>query len=137
MMLSRPIPSSREPLPVVGCGTYRGFDVAPGNSRYAQLPGVLDALFGAGGSVIDSSPMYGRAEQSVGELLAQRPETRPFIATKVWTSGRDEGIAQMQRSMRLLRVERVDLMQIHNLVDWKVHLKTLRAWKEEGRIRYI
>ena len=135
-MHTRPIPATGEPLPVIGCGTYKGFDVAPGSGAYAQLPGVLDALFAARGSVLDSSPMYGRAETTVGELLAQ-PQRRAFLATKVWTKGRDAGIAQMQRSMTLMKADRLDLMQIHNLVDWKIHLETLRDWKAVGRIRYL
>jgi len=136
-MHTRPIPSSGELLPVIGCGTYVGFDVPSDAAAHPQLPGVLDALFAAGGSVLDSSPMYGRAEASVGELLAQRHEARVFVATKVWTRGREAGIAQMQRSMALLGTDRMALMQIHNLVDWKLHLKTLRAWKDAGRIRYL
>lgn len=136
-MHTRPIPSSGEPLPVVGCGTYLGFDVAPDALSRTQLPAVLEALFAAGGTVIDSSPMYGRAEQAAGAVLAQRDETRAFIATKVWTRGREEGVAQMTRSMELLRTDRIDLMQIHNLLDWRTHLKTLRDWKAAGRVRYI
>lgn len=138
MMHTRPIPSSGEQLPVVGCGTYRGFDVDVNSAAFRQLPGVLEALFAAGGSVIDSSPMYGRAEAVTGSLLeASNTRSKAFIATKVWTRGRDAGIAEMQRSMELLKSNPVDLMQIHNLLDWKVHLPTLRAWKEAGHIRYI
>jgi len=137
-MLTRPIPSSNEPLPVIGLGTYRGFDVGPSSATYANLPGVLDALFDRGGSVIDSSPMYGRAEQTTGELLSARTtRSAAFLATKVWTQGQSQGIAQMERSFSLLQTRRIDLMQIHNLVDWKSHLPTLRRWKEEGRIRYV
>ena len=140
-MQTRTIPSTQEPLPVIGCGTYLGFDQAPGSSGYAQLPAVVDALFAAGGSVLDSSPMYGRAEESLGEILATEGRAKKaFIATKVWTQGRDEGIGQMRESMRLLRTEPgrpIDLMQIHNLVDWKTHLATLRRWKDEARVRYI
>lgn len=137
-MQTRIIPSSNEPLPVVGVGTYRGFDVAPSSPAYKQLRGVLDALFAAGGTLIDSSPMYGRAEQTTGELLSiHEPRSPAFLATKVWTRGRKEGIAQMEESLRLLQTERIDLMQIHNLVDWQVHLPVLREWKQEGRIRYI
>ena len=137
-MMTRIIPSSREALPVIGLGTYKNFDVAPDSAPYRELPAVLDALFDAGGSVIDSSPMYGRAEQTTGELLAART-SRPaaFLATKVWTHGRDAGIAQMEASFRLLRTGRIDLMQIHNLVDWRAHLPTLRHWQEQGRIRYV
>lgn len=137
-MHTRPIPSTQEALPVIGCGTYLGFDQAPGSAGYAELPAVVDALFAAGGSVLDSSPMYGRAEASTGEILASEGRrSRAFVATKVWTQGRNEGVRQMQASMRLLQAERIDLMQIHNLVDWKLHLATLRQWKEQGRVRYI
>jgi diketogulonate reductase-like aldo/keto reductase len=137
-MNTRPIPSTREPLPVIGCGTYIGFDEAPGTPAYALLPGVVDALLDAGGEVLDSSPMYGRAEETTGELLAgsgRRGEA--FLATKVWTRGKAEGIRQMEASFRLLRTDRIDLMQIHNLVDWRTQLATLRRWKDEGRIRYL
>ena len=137
-MLTRIIPSSGEELPVIGIGTYRGFDVAPSSPDRAALDGVLQALISSGGSVLDSSPMYGRAEEVSGELLAARPaRDKVFLATKVWTTGRQAGIEQMNHSMRLLRAERLDLMQIHNMVDWRTHLATLRAWKEEGRIRYL
>jgi diketogulonate reductase-like aldo/keto reductase len=137
-MPTRPIPATREPLPIVGCGTYVAFDVDPGTPEYARLARVVQTLFDAGGSVLDSSPMYGRAEGVVGDLLAASGERdRAFLATKVWTSGRAEGIAQMEASMRLLRTKRIDLMQIHNLLDWRTHLPTLRAMKADGRIRYI
>jgi diketogulonate reductase-like aldo/keto reductase len=137
-MMTRVIPSSKEPLPAVGLGTYRGFDVAPSDPAYRSLPAVLDALFEKGGKVIDSSPMYGRAEQTTGELLSiHEPRSPAFLATKVWTRGREEGIAQMEQSFKLLQTDRIDLMQIHNLLDWQTHLPTLREWKEAGRIRYI
>ncbi len=88
--------------------------------------------------MIDTSPMYGAAEAVVGDLLAAaNTRNKAFIATKVWTTGRDSGIAQMRNSMRLLKTDRIDLMQIHNLLDWRAHLPTLRAWKAEGRIRYL
>src|SRR6185295_5411512 len=133
-MHTRPIPSSGEQLPVIGCGTYRGFDVRPDSAAHKRLPGVLAALFAAGGSVVDSSPMYGRAEAVAGGLLADsNAHAKAFLATKVWTRGRDAGIAQMQDSFRLLKTDRIDLMQIHNLVDWKIHLPTLRDWKAAGR----
>jgi aryl-alcohol dehydrogenase-like predicted oxidoreductase len=136
-MHGRPIPATGEMLPVIGCGTHQGFDVARDTEEYRRLPGVLQALFAAGGSVIDSSPMYGRAESVAGELLAaSSSHGNAFVATKVWTRGRAEGISQMQESMRLLQVERLDLMQVHNLVDWRTHLATLREWKAAGRIRY-
>jgi aryl-alcohol dehydrogenase-like predicted oxidoreductase len=136
-MRTRPIPRTGEQLPVIGMGTWRTFDVGDGDRT--ALREVLRHLFEAGGRVIDSSPMYGRAEQVVGELLP--PSPRPFLATKVWTSGRDEGIAQMRRSMKLMwpsgAGRAFDLMQIHNLVDWKTHMPVLRAMKAAGHIRYI
>ncbi len=137
-MHARAIPQSGEKLPVIGLGTYQGFDVAPGSEEYARLPGVLQALFAAGGSVIDSSPMYGRAEASTGEALAAVDGRRKaFVATKVWTRGRNEGLRQMNESLRLLRADPLDLMQVHNLVDWRTQLATLRDWKAAGRIRYL
>lgn len=137
-MRTRVIPSSREPLPVVGCGTYMGFDRAPGSAEFAQLPGVLKSLFDAGGSMVDSSPMYGKAEAAVGQVMDEA-DTREeaFVATKVWTTGREAGIRQMEQSLELLRVDAVDLMQVHNLVDWQVQLQTLRQWQDEERVRYI
>jgi aryl-alcohol dehydrogenase-like predicted oxidoreductase len=137
-MLTRTIPSTGEALPAIGCGTWRGFDVGDNPRQRAPLGEVLHELFAAGGSVIDTSPMYGAAEAVVGDLLtAAGRHDKAFIATKVWTSGHDAGIEQMRRSSELLKATRIDLMQIHNLVDWRSHLPTLRAWKAEGRIRYI
>ena len=137
-MLTRPIPSSGAALPVIGCGTWRGFDVGSSAAERVPLAEVLRVLFEAGGTVIDSSPMYGRAEGVVGDLLAASgTRDRAFIATKVWTSGRQAGIDQMRRSMALLRTDRIELMQVHNLVDWRTQLATLRAWKAEGRIAYL
>jgi diketogulonate reductase-like aldo/keto reductase len=134
----RAIPSSGEMLPVIGLGTYKGFDVGSKIKDRLALTGVLRTLFSYGGTVIDSSPMYGRAEGVVGDLLAEtQAHGKAFLATKVWTSGRSGGVDQMKRSMQLLRCQRIDLMQIHNLVDWRTHLATLRAWKDEGQIRYL
>ena len=137
-MHTRIVPSSGEALPVIGIGTYKGFDVGSSSKERVAVGNVLRTLFSLGGSVLDSSPMYGRAEEVAGDLLAdQGLHEKLFIATKVWTQGRSAGIDQMNRSMKLLRGERVDLMQIHNLVDWRTHLRTLRTWKEESRIRYL
>ena len=137
-MLRRPIPSSGEPLPVIGCGTWQTFDVGRDASAQARLAQVLQVLFDAGGSVIDSSPMYGSAEEVVGDVLASmHARGRAFLATKVWTSGRREGIAQMEQSLARFRTDRIELMQVHNLVDWKTQLDTLAAWKREGRVRYV
>lgn len=136
-MARRRIPSSGEMLPVVGVGTWLTFDHPP--ERRAPLGEVLRILFESGGSVIDSSPMYGASEAAVGELLtAAKARDKAFIATKVWASGQQAGIEQMRRSMDLLHSgPRLDLMQVHNLIDWRTHLATLRAWKAEGRVRYL
>jgi aryl-alcohol dehydrogenase-like predicted oxidoreductase len=137
-MHTRPIPSSGAMLPVIGCGTWLGFDVAASPAEKPQRGEVLAELFEAGGTVIDSSPMYGSAEQVIGELLqAGGAREKSFVATKVWTSGRQAGIDQMERSMALLCTQRIDLMQVHNLVDWRTHLATLREWKAQGRVSYI
>jgi aryl-alcohol dehydrogenase-like predicted oxidoreductase len=137
-MITRPIPSSGVPLPVVGVGTWRGFDVGTDAPARGQRADVLRALFDAGGRVIDSSPMYGSSEDVAGALLTQLDaHGRAFVATKVWTEGREAGIAQMEASMRKLQHPRIELMQIHNLVDWRTHLDTLRAWKREGRIGHL
>ena len=141
-MLTRPIPSTGEALPVVGLGTWQTFDVGAGAADRAPLREVLAAFLDGGGRVIDSSPMYGRAEGVVGDLLAERargtrPSPAPFLATKVWTSGRERGEEQMRTSARLMRAERLDLLQVHNLLDWRTHLETLRAWKKQGKVRYI
>jgi aryl-alcohol dehydrogenase-like predicted oxidoreductase len=137
-MLTRPIPSTKEPLPVVGLGTWQTFDVGADREALDQRKEVLRILFEAGGRVIDSSPMYGRAEEVVGTLLAEMgARDKAFLATKVWTSGEAAGSKQMQASAAKLRAPVIDLMQIHNLVDWRTHLRTLRAWKEQKKFRYI
>ncbi len=137
-MLTRAIPSTGERLPVVGCGTWQAFDIGADEAESARQAAVLAALFAAGGSVIDTSPMYGQAEAAVGRLL-RSPDLggRGFIATKVWTRGREAGMAQMARSEALLGTRPLDLVQVHNLIDWRTHLDTLAAWKAEGRIRYV
>jgi diketogulonate reductase-like aldo/keto reductase len=137
-MHTRAIPSSGERLGIIGCGTWQTFDVGSTPAERDPLADVLRILFAAGGSVIDSSPMYGRSEAVAGDLLtALQLHERAFVATKVWTTGREAGIKQMHESMALLQQPRINLMQIHNLVDWRTHLKTLRAWKDEARIRYL
>jgi len=133
----RPIPQGNEPLPVVGIGTWQTFDIPQTQAEMDQRKDVLRVLFEAGGKVIDSSPMYGRAEAVVGALLDDmKAHDRAFLATKVWTTGEAAGIRQMTESAAKMRGP-IDLMQIHNLVDWRTHLRTLRAWKDEKRIRYI
>jgi diketogulonate reductase-like aldo/keto reductase len=137
-MLTRVIPSSGEKLPVIGLGTWRAFDVDLTTDNRRQLEQVLSLFVKLGGRVIDSSPMYGRAEEVIGELTAALGiRDKLFLATKVWTHGKENGIKSMERSMALLRTKRVDLMQVHNLVDVQTHLATLREWKQQGRIRYL
>jgi len=136
--VKKKIPSSGENLSVIGLGTSRTFDVSADAAVQSPLLDVMRAFFDNGGQLIDSSPMYGSAEAVTGALL-QAVDNRAavFTATKVWTYGKTEGIEQMQRSMQRLGVERIDLMQIHNLRDWQVQLETLQEWKAQGRIRYI
>jgi diketogulonate reductase-like aldo/keto reductase len=137
-MLERRVPASGEALPVVGIGTWRVFDVGASAADRAPIKEVLRRLPELGGKVIDSSPMYGAAESVIGEVGSEVGVLdRLFLATKVWTSGRQAGIAQMEESFRRLRAKRVDLMQIHNLEDWSTHLRTLREWKAAGRVRYL
>jgi diketogulonate reductase-like aldo/keto reductase len=135
--IKKPIPVSGEELPVIGMGSSRTFDVDDEQARLALLP-VLQAFFDEGGALIDSSPMYGHAEEVLGDLLPRvKKKQALFAATKVWVEGKQQGIDQMQRSMRRMGVERFDLMQIHNLLDWQVHLETLKRWKSEDSVRYI
>jgi len=134
-VIKKNIPATGEGLSIIGMGTSRTFTHA---TPMRQLGEVLQAFFDNGGEMIDSSPMYGPAEGIVGELLKTTNNTSAlFAATKVWTEGKEQGIRQMNRSMELMGVNVMDLMQIHNLKDWKVHLKTLRDWKEQDRIRYL
>lgn len=133
----RAIPSSKETVPVIGLGTWQTFDVGAGAAR-EPLCQVLRRFVALGGRIVDSSPMYGRAESVVGDLAAELGvRDKLFVATKVWTSGRDAGIGQMEESARRLRTRRLDLMQVHNLVDWRTHLRTLSEWKRAGRVRYV
>lgn len=134
----RPIPSSGELLPVIGIGTSRTFDAGADAATLARLSEVMQAFFSGGGQVIDSSPMYGEAESRVGDVLRGMRTLPPlFAATKVWTEGEQEGIAQMQQSARRMGVDSFDLIAVHNLVDWKTQLTTLKRWKAEGKVRYI
>ena len=137
-MLTRKIPSSGEALPVIGLGTWQTFDVGNSAAERAPLEEVLAAFVAGGGKVLDSSPMYGKSETVAGEI-AQKLGLRAklFVATKVWTSGKAAGIAQMEDSMQKLRAQPIDLLQVHNLVDVGTHLDTLRQWKKEGRVRYL
>ncbi|HUS02271.1 MAG TPA: aldo/keto reductase [Chitinophagaceae bacterium] len=136
-MLQRIIPSSGESIPVIGLGTWIKFDVISVAEKQTLVNNVK--LFSEnGGKLIDTSPMYGNAEKVIGEVTKQSGiADKFFYATKVWTSGRDAGLQQMQSSMQKMQRITMDLIQVHNLVDYKTHLKTLRQWKEEGKVRYI
>ena len=137
-LLKRPILSASEWLPAVGLGTWQTFDVGSNATERDPLKAVLKTLVEKGGSVVDSSPMYGQSEKVLGDLSTEiNVNNKLFVATKVWTTGEREGIAQMNQSFSLLQRKTIDLLQIHNLVDWQTHLKTLRAWKEQGKVRYI
>ena len=136
-VLTRTIPSSGETLPVIGLGTWQAFDVDLSADIRRQLEEVLSELVKLGGRVIDSSPMYGRAEEVIGQLTSSIGiRDKVFLATKVWTEGKQSGIQSMERSMSLLHTDRIDLMQVHNLVDVNTQLTTLHQWKQQGRIRY-
>ena len=135
---ARTIPASGEALPVVGLGTWQSFDVGSDAAARAPLGEVLKTLFDGGGRVVDSSAMYGASESVVGELCTGLGICEPlFLASKVWTRGRDEGVRQMQRSIERMRAGRMDLLQVHNLVDVETHTKTLLEWKAAKRVRYI
>ncbi len=137
-IMKRPIHSSSEQLPVIGLGTWQTFDVSVGSGERDQLKQVLKELKKYGGSVVDSSPMYGRSENVVGNLSTELGIVdQLFMATKVWINGKESGINQMNRSMKLMGKRPIDLMQIHNLLDWETHIKTLKDWKAKGKIRYI
>ncbi|MGH6624896.1 MAG: aldo/keto reductase [Burkholderiaceae bacterium] len=137
-LIARAIPRGGETIPVIGMGTWLTFDIGSSSFDLARRKEVVRNFLAAGGRVIDSSPMYGRAEAVVGELLSQLDATNvAFAATKVWTTGNARGERQMEDSLRLWRRQKLDLEQIHNLVDWETHLVTLRRWKAEGRIRYL
>lgn len=136
-MIQRAIPSSDEPLPVIGLGSWIQFDVGSSDTERQPLKQVLAKMHEMGGKLIDSSPMYGQAEDVIGALTtAMGLADKFFYATKVWTSGKQAGIDQMEESLRKMRRKTIDLMQVHNLVDWQTHLNTLKDWKQQGKVRY-
>jgi aryl-alcohol dehydrogenase-like predicted oxidoreductase len=137
-LIMRTIPRSGEQIPVVGLGSSDTFEVGTSAAERAPVRAVLERYVGLGGRVVDTSPMYGTAETVIGDVAQQLGiSARLWLATKVWTRGRAAGIEQMEQSFRRLRTERIDLMQVHNLIDTQTHLRTLRDWKEQGRIRYL
>ncbi len=138
-MIMRAIPSTGESLPAVGIGTWETFDVDESvTNELRQLKETLSVLNQKGGRVVDTSPMYGFSEKNVGKISTDLGiNQKLFLATKVWTTGKERGIGQMTNSLSLMKRDRLDLIQIHNLVDWQTHIKTLRDWKEKGKVRYI
>lgn len=137
-MLMRAIPSSGEKLPAIGLGTWQTFDVDLASPERKALEEVLALFVKLGGKVADSSPMYGRAEEAIGDIAAKLGlRDSLFLATKVWTRGKQPGIESMERSLARFQTKRIDLMQVHNLVDVGTHLTTMREWKTQGRIRYL
>jgi len=133
----RKIPSTGELLPAIGMGSYQTFNVANDEARKQNLLAVLKTFFDAGGTLIDSSPMYGLSESVIGEILANiEPKPEVFAASKVWTYGKEAGVTAIEESRRRMQVKQMDLMQVHNLRDWQVHLETLNTMKQNGQIRY-
>jgi len=135
---TRAIPASGEKIPVIGLGTWQVFDLGDSSNQREPIKEVLRRFVQLGGKMIDSSPMYGRAETVIGDLTNElQLRDRLFLATKVWTTGKQAGIESMERSFQRLRISRLDLIQVHNLVDVDTQLATIRAWKEQGRVRYL
>lgn len=137
-IIRKPIPSSGEEIPTIGIGSWQSFDVPASDvAGRNNCTDVLRKFFELGGGMVDSSPMYGNAQAAIGQALAAIGDAPGlFSATKVWTSGREAGIQQMQEAERLWGVQAFDLLQVHNLMDWSTHLQWLTRWKQEGRVRY-
>lgn len=136
-MRTKHIPKNGESLPVVGLGTYNVFDVESTPSEIEIRRKIVDLLTQSGGSLLDTSPMYNRSEKVIGDIVNSGTDRKQlFLATKVWTSGKDAGARQMQRSTELMQTDVIDLMQVHNLRDTALHMETIREWQESGQIRY-
>src|SRR5690242_19416615 len=136
-ILERPIPASGERLPAIGMGTWITFDVAGDAAAGATRAAILSDFFASGGRLVDSSPMYGSSEEVLGERMPPDAAGRLFAASKVWTVGALPGRKQVEASRALWKVKRFDLLQVHNFLDWEVHLPILQAMKREGRVRYV
>ena len=137
-ILTRPIPASGEPLPIIGLGSWLTFDVGLSEHGRARSAEIIRAFLLRGGGLIDSSPMYGSAEAVIGAALQRLgPAPGLFAASKVWIVGRALGVYQMEQSRALWQTPRFDLMQIHNMLNWRAHIETLKAWRAQGRVRYI
>jgi len=137
-MLKRAIPKTGEKIPAMALGTYRAFDVGTAKAVRSPRLEVLDIFFKAGGELIDTAPSYGQAEIVIGDLLSElQPQAKPFIATKVSSRGRENGIRQIEESFKKLRVDKIDLMQVHSMMDWKTQLPLIQEMKAQGKLRYI
>mgnify|MGYP000202667059 FL=1 len=137
-MLERIIPSTKKSLPVIGLGTSRVFDIKPTTELLSIRQNILDILLDNGGTLIDTSPMYGKSEEIIGRLIETNDRKKElFLATKVWTKGKSEGENQIKESFRKMHTSKIQLIQIHNLLDWKTQITTLRKMKESGEIEYI
>ena len=137
-MLERIIPSTKKSLPVIGLGTSRVFDIKPTTELLAIRQNILDILLDNGGTLIDTSPMYGKSEEIIGRLIETYDRKKEiFLATKVWTKGKSEGENQIKESFRKMHTSKIQLIQIHNLLDWETQITTLRRMKESGKIEYI
>ena len=137
-ILTRPIPASGKPLPIIGLGSWLTFDVGLSERGRARSAEIIRAFLLRGGGLIDSSPMYGSAEAVIGASLQRLgPAPSLFAASKVWIVGRALGVYQMEQSRALWQAPRFDLMQIHNMLNWRAHIETLKAWRAQGRVRYI
>ena len=138
LMLKRPIPSSGEEIPVIGLGTSRVFDIQPTGSELNIRKEILDIFYKNGGRLIDTSPMYGMSEEIIGISAEEYiQKNRFFLATKVWTEGKENGLRQIEESFKKMKANKISLIQVHNLLDWRTQIKTLRSLKDEGRIDYI
>jgi diketogulonate reductase-like aldo/keto reductase len=136
-MMKSTIPASGETLPVIGLGTYKVFDVESTPNEIEIRRKIVELLTQSGGSLLDTSPMYNRSENVIGDIISSGTDRKSlFLATKVWTNGKDAGVRQMRRSAELMQTDVIDLMQVHNLRDTALHMKTIREWQESGQIRY-
>jgi aryl-alcohol dehydrogenase-like predicted oxidoreductase len=136
--LFRQVPKTGERIPIVGLGTWQAFDIGPRDSDWGQAREAVATFLRSGGRMIDSSPMYGEAESAIGTILsASAGGPKPFLATKVWTSGREAGRSQIEQSFKRMQTQTIDLLQVHNMLDFATHLATLHDLKRRGRIRYI
>jgi aryl-alcohol dehydrogenase-like predicted oxidoreductase len=138
-MLKRKIPSSGESIAAVGLGTSGSFQVPPTSPEYRALKEVLQRFFAGGATLIDTAPTYGNAEDILGPLLAESASRKQaFIATKLsGVNGREEGLAQFRSTLKALQTDKVELLQVHNLGDWKTQIEVARQLKAEGKVKYV